>query len=299
MKNDNKFFLTLFTPTYNRAYLLPKLYESLQHQTNNNFIWMVIDDGSNDDTENLIKKYINEDKLHINYYKKSNGGKYTAYNMACQLVNTPLILIALDSDDYLKYDAVEIIYKDYCEYLKKSSDLVGLVYMCEDENGEIMRNRYDKQLEKNNSSLQYALINDLFYGEAEYVFKSNYIKNYTYPERSDEVFFNEAYTYIQMNGLMKWRDISIYIAQYRNDGITKNFLKTILKNPLNYADYSNMQAKYHKKTYRIIKYTFYYNVFSLLGNREKIINSSSHPIVSLICFPLSYIAYYYFSLKKL
>ncbi|RHX64496.1 glycosyltransferase family A protein [Lactobacillus delbrueckii] len=130
---ENKKTLTIFTPTYNRADFLPAIYQDLCNQTSKDFIWMVIDDRSTDETEHLVQKMIQEGKITIEYVKKKNGEKYTAHNVAVKRCKTKLIFIALDSDDRLKHNAVEKIIFDWNTV--KDNDVVGMVYMCEDPNG--------------------------------------------------------------------------------------------------------------------------------------------------------------------
>lgn len=98
--------LTVFTPTYNRAYIIKNVYDSLVLQTEKNFEWLVIDDGSSDNTEELIKSLIEEKKIHIRYEKKENGGQHTALNRAIEEARGKMLMI-VDSDDYLKPNAVE------------------------------------------------------------------------------------------------------------------------------------------------------------------------------------------------
>ena len=100
--------LTVFTPTYNRAYILPKCYESLTKQTCKEFVWVIIDDGSTDDTAELVKKWIEEDKIEIRYYYQDNKGMHGAHNKAYEVIDTELN-VCIDSDDYMTDDAVEII----------------------------------------------------------------------------------------------------------------------------------------------------------------------------------------------
>ena len=102
-------FLTIITPTYNRSDLLINLYNSLVNQTNNNFIWLVIDDGSTDDTKEIVEKLKKENKIKIKYLLKENGGKHTALNLAFKNLETNFSII-VDSDDTLTNDAVETIY---------------------------------------------------------------------------------------------------------------------------------------------------------------------------------------------
>ena len=82
--------LTIFTPTYNRAYILPKLYESLIKQTNKNFIWLIVDDGSDDNTEDIIKKWKEENYIDIEYIKQHNQGKHIAHNTGVDNCKTEL-----------------------------------------------------------------------------------------------------------------------------------------------------------------------------------------------------------------
>ncbi|MCD8380705.1 MAG: glycosyltransferase family 2 protein, partial [Lachnospiraceae bacterium] len=101
--------LTVFTPTYNRAHLLPRAYEAMKRQTNKNFIWMIIDDGSTDNTGEMVKSWMEQEKdFQIEYYYQENGGKYTAYNAAIARIWTELS-VCIDSDDYMPDDAVEKI----------------------------------------------------------------------------------------------------------------------------------------------------------------------------------------------
>src|SRR5690606_34182947 len=107
MTNKDK-SITVFTTTYNRAYILPQLYESLLQQTSNDFVWLIIDDGSSDNTKKIVQKWIEEDRLEITYVYKENGGMHTGHNVAYSHISTELN-ICIDSDDYMPQNAVEII----------------------------------------------------------------------------------------------------------------------------------------------------------------------------------------------
>lgn len=101
-------FLTVFTPTYNRAYMLPILWDSLCKQTNKNFIWLIIDDGSNDNTLSLVNEWKKFSPFTIQYVSQKNSGKHVAVNKALEICNTPLVM-CVDSDDKLTERAVETI----------------------------------------------------------------------------------------------------------------------------------------------------------------------------------------------
>ena len=92
--------LTIFTPTYNRANTLGRLYESLKIQSNQDFEWLIVDDGSSDDTQALIDSFIEEQILSIRYIKQSNAGKQAAWNNAV-LNAQGEFFCGVDSDDAL------------------------------------------------------------------------------------------------------------------------------------------------------------------------------------------------------
>ena len=104
--------ITVFTPTYNRAYTLERLYKSLLNQTSYDFEWLIVDDGSTDNTSELIKSFQNNQLFDVRYYKQGNGGKHVAINKGVELAEGELFFI-VDSDDYLTDDAIAIT-KKYC-----------------------------------------------------------------------------------------------------------------------------------------------------------------------------------------
>lgn len=121
-----KYRLTVLTPTYNRAYTLTKVYESLAKQTKQNFQWLIIDDGSSDGTEELIMSFP-KTGFELEYHKKSNGGKHTALNYSHQFIKGEMVVI-LDSDDYLTDDAIETIQRDWLKF-KNDKRIAGMSYM--------------------------------------------------------------------------------------------------------------------------------------------------------------------------
>ena len=127
--------ITVFTPTYNRAHLLQMLYDSLCKQTFNDFEWLIVDDGSKDDTESVVNTFIAEDRLDIRYIKQSNGGKHRAINRGVAEANGDLFFI-VDSDDYLSNNGLELIeyYYEQIKCLRQEKniillgDMVSLLY---------------------------------------------------------------------------------------------------------------------------------------------------------------------------
>lgn len=120
--------LTVFTPTYNRAHTLPRVYRSLCEQTCDDFDWLVIDDGSTDDTKSLVESFKAEGKIHIEYIYKENGGLYTGYNVAYATITSELC-VCIDSDDAMPHNAVELIVKTWREKGdERYAGIIGLDY---------------------------------------------------------------------------------------------------------------------------------------------------------------------------
>ena len=118
--------LTVFTPTYNRAHTLPALYNSLVEQiTNYSFEWLIIDDGSSDNTSEIVNEWIKEYKITINYYKVPNGGKPRAINKAVEWARSPFLFI-IDSDDYLADNSVVEFMASECKKIKDDATFVGV-----------------------------------------------------------------------------------------------------------------------------------------------------------------------------
>mgnify|MGYP000576878810 CR=1 FL=1 len=130
----NCLMVTVLTPTYNRVNTLPKLVDSLCRQTRTDFQWLVIDDGSTDDTEAYMETLKQQNlPFEWEYHKKENGGKHTALNAAHPYIKGDVVLI-LDSDDYLTPDAVETVEREWPCY-RNRPDLCGMSYFRGKEDG--------------------------------------------------------------------------------------------------------------------------------------------------------------------
>ncbi len=117
----HKFKFTIFTPTYNRAYMLENLYNNLKEQTFKDFEWLIVDDGSTDNTKELVNTFIDEKLININYIIKQNGGKHTAMNLGSEYSQGELFFV-VDSDDGLVKDALEKMNKSWQSVKEKDKD---------------------------------------------------------------------------------------------------------------------------------------------------------------------------------
>ncbi len=284
--------LTIFTPTYNRAKLLKRAYHSLLYQSNKDFEWLIIDDGSSDNTEELVKSWIKENKIIIKYYKKENGGKHTAINFASNVVQTELIMLCLDSDDYLTEDAVEKILNKYNNC--NDDSVVGIVSLCTDENkSDKYIINYNKDVLKNNISVQQALKNNYFNASAIYTVKSKYFKKFRFPENKNEKFFTEAYLLYQYDEPFIWTEDRICIREYQNEGLTKNIKKLFAKYPNSWFLYNQLRFKLNHSLKNRVKFCIYYIAFGILANKKNIIKNSPNRVLTFILYPLGFLGSLY------
>lgn len=222
--------ITILTPTYNRAYRLPKLYESLKKQTNNNFDWLIIDDGSSDDTKKVVESWIKEKKISIHYKYQKNGGKHKALNNGISSIKNELTFI-VDSDDYLTKDAIETI-NTYYEKYKKDQTICGFSFLREFPNGEINGQKF-KENEYYSDYIS-CRINENVLGDKAEVYKTKILKQFPFLEVEGENFLSEDYVWIQIAEKYNMIHINkpIYIGEYLSDGLTKNILTKKLKNSI-------------------------------------------------------------------
>lgn len=285
--------LTIYTPAYNRREYLKPLYESLLAQTLQDFVWLVVDDGSDDGTEALMTELAAENRIEIRYIKKENGGKHTATNIAFECCDTELIMVALDSDDVLKEDAVSTIAEDYVSTGKKFS---GYIYMKENTKGELFVKRFDSDLRE--MSWQEAVVGGHFDGEAVLILKSDYAKGFSYPVIEGERFFTEAYVYLQMTEPFWWSCKSIYVAEYLEDGYTKNIMRSFAGNPVSYAMFNDMRVKLYRTPLKRLKYAAYYCGFSMLSGRRGFVGTCSVPVAAFLAFPFGVAFFLMLKIKR-
>lgn len=220
--------LTIFTPTYNRAYLLPKLFESLQRQTAKDFEWLIVDDGSSDDTQKLINVLSNEASFKIQYFYQENQGKHVAINTALRNITTPFFT-TVDSDDFLKDNAVETIFNKL-PLIDRSQDIVALASPIK----ILHQNTESKKITKDTIATTYEMIyKHNVHGEATLIFKTELAKRFEYPAFSGEKFMLESVVFNRMDKMYKFLYIpeSIVNAEYIPDGLTAQGKKKLIDNP--------------------------------------------------------------------
>ncbi len=225
-------FITIFTPTYNRAYILPILYRSLLDQTNKEFEWLIVDDGSTDDTKNLIDQYIQENKIPIRYFSQENQGKHVAINKGA-LNAKGLLFMTVDSDDLLVDNAIEILANKY-ELIKDSEDVAAIVAVTRHINDTslMMTNQRIPQQDWVLSPYELKYKHKVV-GEFSMAFKTAILKNYPFPAFIDERYMKLTVVYNRI--AKKYKNIyiqePIYLAEYLSDGLTAKYWSLMKSNP--------------------------------------------------------------------
>ena len=184
--------LSVITPTYNRAHLLTRAYESLKLQSNKSFEWIIIDDGSTDDTQKIISLWSSESNFKIRYHYQENCGKPSAYNHAVRLAEGEY-LTCMDSDDWLPEDGVE-----QRIYLMQKYDAIegicGITGLCQSPEGTVVGARFPD--EGMIGSKQY--LGRIAPGDKSTTFKTSILRRFPFPVYPGEKFLPESIVYNRM-----------------------------------------------------------------------------------------------------
>lgn len=256
--------ITVFTPTYNRAYIIENLYNSLRQQAFTDFEWLVVDDGSTDNTEQLFQKLINDsNEFVIRYYKRANGGKHRAINAGVMLAQGEIFFI-VDSDDILTCDALEKINRWFTEIADNES-IKGVVankgYSSDNTPNFFFEEPYlDKTLLEMYTFMENGRL--ALDGERAVVFYTDFHRKYLYPEFEGEKFMTEAVVYNRMahDGYkMRFYNDIIWIYEFQEDGLTKSGHRLFLNNPRGYCLWLKEKLQFQGKG-RLDELSLYYTI---------------------------------------
>lgn len=248
--------LTIFTPTYNRAYTIGALYESLCVQTNQDFEWLVVDDGSTDDTEKLFKNWVETAPFPVRYYKQANGGKHRAINKGLSEAKGELFFV-VDSDDKLPKDSVSTILLYYAG-IKNNASFSGVTGLCCYFSGKKVGGEENwKMIDTDPVSIRivYGVKGDL----AD-VLKTDIARRYPFPEFENEKFCPEALVYNRLSKDYQQRYFyeNIYSCEYLPDGLTAKIVQIRRNSPMAsmtyYSEYSRLNVPLRYKLKGNINY---------------------------------------------
>lgn len=283
--------LTVFTPAYNRGYIIHKCYESLKRQTNKDFMWLVIDDGSTDNTQEIINGYIKEGIIDIKYIYQENQGMHGAHNTAYENIDTELN-VCIDSDDYMTDDAVEKIIEFW--NINKDKNIAGIIGLDSYENGNVIGSKFP-------NGLKQSTLFELYHkygvtGDKKIVYRTDLTKQYPYPIFEGEKYVGLAYKYykIDLEYELKLMNEVLCVVEYMDDGSSLNMLNQYRKNPKGFAFYRLENMKNPKASLRYkFKECIHYVSSSFISKDKKYIKKSNQKILTLLATPIGILLYLY------
>ena len=288
--------LTVFTPSYNRAYCLSQCYESLVKQTHQDFLWLIIDDGSTDTTKALVQSWIDEEKIEILYHYQENLGMHGAHNAAYCLIDTP-INVCIDSDDFMPENAVENILKNWT-LIKNNPRFAGLVGLDADKNGAIIGSYIPEHL--NETTLYELYHQHKVLGDKKLVLKTAVVKQYPpYPIFKGERFVPLGYLYQLIDQDYKLFPVNeVYcIVEYLQDGSSRNMLKQYRRHPKGFAFSRKSRMALAKSFNDAFKNAIHYVSSSLFIKNISFLKESPKKGLTLLAIPFGILLNIYIRLK--
>lgn len=291
--------LTVFTPAYNREKLLVRCYESLKRQSNHDFVWMVIDDGSTDNTKQIVEQWIKKETgFEIQYFYKENGGLHTAYNEAILHMKTTLC-VCVDSDDYMPENAIEKILTFWRENGSDSyAGIIGLDYTVE---GQVIGDRLPDQKSVNLIDLltgKYPIRN----GDRTNVVRTELYKKYApmkvFPGEKN---FNPHYMHLQISKEYDFLVLNenLRYVEYQPGGMSDSILRQYKNSPNSFAEIRKLYLSFPDTSF---KFKFKHSVHLvssciLAKNFYDAIYTSSCKSITILAIPFGILLSVYIRLK--
>ena len=288
--------VAVVTTVYNRRGTMKRLFDSLQTQISKDFYWLIVDDGSNDNFYDDILNYKEEADFEIEYYRKENGGKHTALNVAFEQVNSDLLFI-VDSDDYLTKDAISTIVSDW-KKLKNNDRICSIIYLKGYSENKVIGEPFLKD---------HIIANDIYMREYHYVagdkaevFRSDLLKKYRFPVYKGERFQGENYVWWQLAAERDSYYVNkiIYVAEYLENGLTKSGRYLRISCPRGGMDNSRIGLKkiftLKKRVKRAVLYVCYSKFAG--ATAKKAIKDSGYPLLVTINYLPGVLLYRYWKI---
>ena len=282
--------LAIITTTYNRDYCIHQVYDSLKSQKSKDFMWLVIDDGSTDNTKDIIDEFIKENLVEIKYYWHPNKGMHGARNLAYDKVDTEINVI-IDSDDWLANDAVNKII-DFWKR-NKEKDIAGIISLNCKPDGTVIGGRFPKKMKKTTVTEMSDKLN--MRGDKKFIYRSELTSLYPYPEIEGENYFPASYKFrmLDLNYKMLIMNEVTCVVDYNDNSATLgriNQYKTCAKG---FSFYRNEMIRISKNPKYIVKQTIHYIATSLFSKDRRFINKSHKKLYTIILLPVGIAFYFY------
>lgn len=288
--------LTVFTPTYNRAHLLGRLYQSLLAQSCQDFLWLVVDDGSSDTTRELITEWQAEGKIQIQYAYKPNGGMHTAHSLAYDLIRSELN-VCIDSDDWMPPDAVERILSVWSPYREENA-VVGLIGLDVDPGGKLIGSR----LPPDGTRLAFDEVYQIYgcTGDKKLVYRNEVTaRSPRFPVFEGEKLVPLSWLYSQIDeqGQLVTMNEPLIVVEYQADGSSASVLKQYFQSPRGFRALREINIRYGRTLSHRLKNIIHYGFSSIVIGDWGFVARSPAPLLSLILLPASVVLYAWLRLR--
>lgn len=283
--------LTIFTPAYNRAHTIGRTYESLCRQTCKDFEWLVIDDGSTDNTRQLVEGWVEDNVIPIRYIYQDNQGMHGAHNTAYKNITTELNT-CIDSDDWMPDDAVEIIIKYWSQH--KNDKYAGIIGLDIVQSGKVIGSSFPT------SGMEIHSCDSFIVGDKKLVIRSELTSRYPeYPVFPGEKYVGLGYKYQMIDQDYLWLTLNepLVIVEYQEDGSSYNMFRQWWNNPKGFAFIHNNDLLYVKNRKRRMMVAIHYVSHCIRANTFSDIFRSNAPLLTICCIPLGGCLYLYTKYK--
>ena len=238
--------ISIITPTYNRAHLLCRLYNSLRHQTCDDFEWIIVDDGSTDNTIEIVHKFLNDNIISIKFLHQQNRGKHIAINLALPHCIGDWVCI-VDSDDLLSYDAIEIL-SNHAK-LVKSEEICGISAIKVTFDNKVIGKHPDDPVIDLPFFDYYFRMN--YKGDRLLMFRADLMKQNPFPVFDNEKFIPEGVIWqtITKNKLVRFINSRLNFCEYQPDGLTAQYRNLMEANPIGNALYYKLLSEHKRASF--------------------------------------------------
>ena len=288
--------LTVFTPAYNRAHTLPRAFEALKKQSDKRFVWLIVDDGSTDNTREVVESFQKEDcGFKIEYVYKENGGMHTAHNLAYKLIKTELNT-CIDSDDTIGDEAVGKIL-DFWE--KNGSDeFAGIVGFDTDFDGNVIGTRFPENLKKTTLGAYYKNGGS---GDKKLVYRTDVVKKYPpYPEYEGEklVPLGSLYTLIDQDYELLVLDEALCRVEYQPDGSGASIFRQYRQSPKGFAYSRIIRMKYSDSFKERATGAIHYISSCIFAREKHFLKKSPKKLLTVLMIPFGVLLNIYIRIKN-
>lgn len=284
--------LTIFTPTYNRAKFLERVYNSIATQQENGIEWLIVDDGSADNTEAVVNELIEKAAFPIVYVKKENGGKHTAHNVALENASGEWFM-CLDSDDMLESGAL----KDIFSILPKCTGEICAVAAYKKE---LARNLLSDEFSQDEFPQGIYSLLEKYHGEYVFIFRTDTVKKYPYPVFPGERFSSECILYdkLEIDGYkaLPYGRV-LQVCEYQTDGLSLGFRKLLKNNPCGFQTYYLQRIALAKTLKQRFMHCVKYCAFRILCKFKAPKYKGKYLFLVFLSYPFGMLAALYYSVR--